>query len=155
LQKLSIDLVRVSFSSPHNENIDENVIIRRIHAHIPSLQIPGAAPVNALVPVNRQVTAMGAPSAVNEVRISGSFMIYGSDLVEIALFHLIMNDPLFSAYLYLDEGGKSFAEKTRLNIHYRGASTDLGESRGQYRTDANGKKKLKRRSKHKRKRKKF
>lgn len=123
------NLVRVLFSSPHTETVDENTLIRRIHSHLPGLPAP------------QQQT-------INEVRISGSFMIYNTDLVEATLFHLIMNDPLFSAYLYLEEGGKSFAEKTRLNIHYRGASADIGDSQKSYRTDPGklSKRKSKRRS---------
>jgi hypothetical protein len=120
------NLMRVLFSSPQTETVDKNTLIRRIHSHIPGLPAPRR-------------------EAINELRISGSFMIYGIDLIEATLFHLIMNDPLFSAYLYLEEGGKSFAEKTRLNIHYRGASADLGESQKSYKTD-NKKRKIKKRS---------
>jgi hypothetical protein len=100
-----LNIVRVLFSSPHSDDINENTLINRIHTHLPTFPLP-------------------QKQAINEVRISGSFMIYNTDLVEATLFHLIMNDPLFSSYLYLEESGKSFAEKTRLNIHYRSASSD-------------------------------
>lgn len=128
-------ILRMTFSAPTTESVDETTIIQRIHSHLPMLPAPQAAV--------RPGSPIGASSQINEVRISGSFMIYGTDLVEVALFHLIMNDPLFSTYLYLDESNKSFAEKTRLNIHYRGVSTEIGESRGAYRTDPTGKKKRK------------
>jgi hypothetical protein len=114
--------IRVFFSSPNTKSVNENTLIRRIHKHIPGLPPP-----------QKQM--------INELRISGSFMIYNTDLVEATLFHLIMNDPLFSAYLYLEESGKSFAEKTRLNIHYRGALIDIGENQDPSRKDNKNKSK--------------
>lgn len=101
----TLNIIRVTFTSPHNNDVNENVMIERIHEHLPGLPVP-------------------QKEAIKEVRISGSFLIYNMDLVDATFFHLIMNDPLFSSYLYIEESGKSFAEKTRLNIHYRGASTD-------------------------------
>jgi hypothetical protein len=121
----SENILRIVFTSPRTDEVDENVMIDRLHRHLPTLY---------------------KPKIWNDLRISGSFIIYNMTLIQVALFHLIMNDPLFSNYLYLEEAGKSFAEKTRLNIHYRGANTDLSEGRGSYRIDKNGRKKLKRKS---------
>lgn len=131
-------ILRMTFSAPITESIDETTIMQRIHAHLPMLPVPQDAA--------RPGSPIGVSSQINEIRISGSFVIYGTDLIHIVLFHIIMNDPIFSTYLYLDENSKSYAEKSRINIHYRGISTDIGESRGAYQIDANGKKKTKRRS---------
>lgn len=119
------NVIRVVFTAPRTDEVDENVMIERLHRHLPTLP---------------------RPASWTDLRISGSFIIYNMTLIQVALFHLIMNDPLFSTYLYLEEAGKSFAEKTRLNIHYRGASTDLSEGRGSFRIDSSGKKRLKRKS---------
>jgi len=103
-------VLRITIFAPHSELVDENTIINRVHQHLPSDKLPRPK-----------------PEMIKETRISGNFSIYGAELIEIILFHLIMNDPLFSSYLYLEEGVKSFAEKTRLNIHYRSTSTDITE----------------------------
>ena len=97
--------LRVWFSSPHSEEINENTLIRRIHNHISGLSLP-------------------PKQSINEVRISGSFMIYNIDLIEVTFSHLIMNDPLFKSYLYLEEGIKLSTKKSGIRIHYRGVSVD-------------------------------
>ena len=113
-----LNIIRVTFKSPRNAEVDEKVIIERIHRHIPDLVPP-------------------LPNQIRELRVSGNFVIYQVGLIDISLLHLIMNDPLFSTYLYLEESGKSFANKDRLNIRYRGASAELDEGKG-YRTSEKG-----------------
>lgn len=98
-------IIRVAFFSPRSEFINEQILIDRIHSH---LELP-KPPADKII----------------EKRVGGNFIAYNIDLVEIVLFQLIMNDSLFSSYLYIEEGVKSFAEKKRLNIHYRGASTEV------------------------------
>jgi hypothetical protein len=140
-----LNIIRVLFSSPHTDAVDETHLIERIHTHLPSLPRPNVPLTQEqMLRCQSQGILPTQLVPINEVRISGSFYIYNVDLIEPILFHLIMNDPLFSAYLYLEEGGKSFAEKTRLNIHYREASTDLSDIQKSYGTDQT---KLKRKSK--------
>lgn len=140
-----LNVIRVFFSSPHTDAVDETHLIERIHTHLPSLPRPNVQLTQQqMLQCQSQGILPTQFIPINEVRISGSFYIYNVDLIEPVLFHLIMNDPLFSAYLYLEEGGKSFAEKTRLNIHYRGVSADLSDTQKSQRTDSN---KLKRKSK--------
>lgn len=140
-----LNIVRILFSSPHTDLVNETHLIERIHSHLPCLPQPNIPLTQEqMVQCQGNGLILNQVIPINEVRISGSFYIYNVDLVEPTLFHLIMNDPLFSAYLYLEESGKSFAEKTRLNIHYRGASTDLNDKQKGYRTDPN---KLSRKSK--------
>lgn len=114
-------LIRVKFKSPQTEDVSPQTIINRIHRHVPMLTLPG-------VPAPETDSLTGAPQNVREVQISGMFSVYQTLISEVPFFDLIMNDALFSSYLYLEESGKSLAEKTRLNIHYRGVSTELNPS---------------------------
>jgi len=118
IQEPQNTIVRVRFKTPKTEYVDETAMMRRIHAHVPGLPIPGA---EATLPD----ILTGQPDSFQESQISGSFSIYNINLIEVIFFDLVMNDPLFSSYLYLEESGKSFAEKTRLTIHYRGAASDV------------------------------
>jgi hypothetical protein len=111
-------LIRVRFMAPQTDQVNEETIMRRIHNHIPGLTMPGTSS-------NLPDILTGQPESIEELQVSGGFIIYNINLVELIFFDLVMNDPLFSSYLYLEESGKSFAEKTRLNIHYRGAATDV------------------------------
>lgn len=54
-----------------------------------------------------------------EVRVRGSFNVEDVDICEPVLHFLILSDPKFSRYLYIEESTHSRAEKKRLNIHYR------------------------------------
>lgn len=54
-----------------------------------------------------------------EVRISGEFTIYELAFNRAILLDLILNNPLFSAYLYVDEVAKPSADKNRDHIHYK------------------------------------
>jgi len=54
-----------------------------------------------------------------EVRISGEFTIYELAFNRAVLLDLILNNPLFSAYLYVDEVAKPSADKNRDHIHYK------------------------------------
>ncbi len=102
-------VIRVTVNAPFTEEINQNVMIDRLHQHISALPKP-------------------PEKAINENRISGNFTIYNADVIEESFLHLIMNDPLFSSYLYLEEAQKSFAVKQRLIIHYRGAIADKANS---------------------------
>jgi len=54
-----------------------------------------------------------------EVNVHGTFYIYGIEISEISLLDIILTDPLFYTYLYIDESNLSYANKVRLYIHYR------------------------------------
>lgn len=103
------NLVRFTISAPRNEFVDEWTLIRRIHEHI--------GPEYSL------------PTEVNEVRLSGDFRLYNVDLEPEFMSYLIMNDKLFSTYLYMDESSKSktFPFKPRFNIQYKGEHKEIGQ----------------------------
>ncbi|SNW62995.1 VETF-like early transcription factor large subunit [Orpheovirus IHUMI-LCC2] len=54
-----------------------------------------------------------------EVRLGGYFYIYNCEVDEYSLLHAIMNDKLFSTYLYVEESIKPYAEKKRLGLHFK------------------------------------
>lgn len=63
---------------------------------------------------------------ITEIRISGEFDIFlGEDLRDYILLHEILNNPIFTTYLYIDERQKAYPEKKRITIHYRSI---LGEA---------------------------
>lgn len=62
---------------------------------------------------------------ITEISISGNFTVFVEEpVIEYILFHLILNDPTFTAYLYIDEHITPAPEKTRLTIHYRGLTEE-------------------------------
>ena len=102
------NLVRVSVTAPRIEgSLSEGDIIARIHAHLPGLPIP-------------------LPQNVRQKKITGTFTLPEKNLYEIPLLELVMNNPLFSTYLYMDETGKTYAEKNVFSLHYRGLDADFG-----------------------------
>lgn len=115
------NILRMVFTSPIGEGIDPSFMMNRIHAHLPLLPLPGAevTPEALVFP----------PGPAKELRVAGTFTIYNVDLIETVLLHLIMVDPLFSSYLYLDESSRSFADRSRFTIHYRSMAVDLTKSK--------------------------
>jgi hypothetical protein len=104
-------VVRVTIDAPYTSEVDQNTIIDRLHQHVPGLPRP-------------------PERAISENRISGSFTVYNINIIDEIFLHLVMNNPLFNTYLYVEESQKSFAVKQRLIIHYRGAISDpTGTSR--------------------------
>ena len=63
---------------------------------------------------------------ITETRISGEFDIFlDEELLDYVLLEEILNNPIFTAYLYVDERQKAYPEKKRITIHYRSI---LGEA---------------------------
>lgn len=128
MEKLS--LVRVTVPSPRYQDFGEKDLIQRVHASLPSLPMPDTEITDEQVAeTQRHGFRLEGVIPSREVKITGSFYIYNVDIVELALYDIITNDPLFSTYLYIEESTKSFVEKTRLNIHYRGVMVNQGEKK--------------------------
>lgn len=106
LEGTNESLVRVGFESPQTDAVNENTVIDRLREHVPALP---------------------APTTIREVSVGGSFRIYNLTLIGPLFFHFVMNDPVFSAYLYLEETGSSFAEKNKVNVNYRGTATEVND----------------------------
>jgi hypothetical protein len=86
---------------------DENIAFRRTQAALPNLNF----------------------GAGKEVKVGGSFNIWGIGYDESSLLHLILNDPVMNVYLYVEENMKAFAFKKRVDIHYRSILSDQEEGR--------------------------
>ena len=56
---------------------------------------------------------------ISRNRISGSFFIYNLQINEFYLADMILNDPILSTYLYIEESQKVFSDRKRIIIHYR------------------------------------
>lgn len=101
-------IIRTTIQSPVTEEVNPQVMIKRLLEHIPTF--------NFEIPER----------AIHENRISGSFVIYNTGILDEIFLHLVTNDPLFSNYLYVEEAQKTFAAKQRLIVHYRGVAAGEG-----------------------------
>lgn len=90
----------LTITGPITQTHDEQFMVQRVQEALPSLTL----------------------GPTQEVRVAGEFDIYGVSLVEPILLHMLLNQPLMSTYLYIDESLKDYAEKKRLNIHYKSLS---------------------------------
>lgn len=54
-----------------------------------------------------------------EIRAIANFTIYDLEIVSTVLLQLILNEPLFNNYLYIEESIIAFADKERLDIHFK------------------------------------
>ena len=54
-----------------------------------------------------------------ELNVQGVFHVYGLEINELSFLDLVLNNPLFNSYLYVDERDKSALLKKRLTLHYR------------------------------------
>src|SRR5207245_247431 len=93
-------------TGPITQDHDEQFMVRRVQEALPSLTL----------------------GPTQEVRVAGEFDIYGVSLVEPILLDMLLNQPLMSTYLYIDESLKDYAEKKRLNIHYKSLSDPTVET---------------------------
>ena len=60
-----------------------------------------------------------------EIKVGGYFQIYSSYYSQIAFSDMILNDPVLSTYLFLDENQKLLADKKKFDIHFKSiASTE-------------------------------
>ena len=60
-----------------------------------------------------------------ETRVRGHFMIEGLEVTDASLHMTLLNHPVFSTYLTIEESEGSRAEKTRLNLHYRAVGSEF------------------------------
>lgn len=59
------------------------------------------------------------PDTVSYTTVRGYFQIYALEINEISFLDMILNDPLFNAYLYVDERSEPMALKKSMTLHYR------------------------------------
>jgi hypothetical protein len=62
--------------------------------------------------------------------ISGSYQMFDVEIAETSFVDMIMNDELFSNYLYVKETTNSFGEKKRLAFHFRGVERETSSTDG-------------------------
>lgn len=66
-----------------------------------------------------------------EIRISAEFDIFlREEIQDYILLHEILNNPTFTAYLYVEERQKAYPEKKRITIHYRSILGEAMEKTG-------------------------
>ena len=70
------------------------------------------------------VSDLEPPKDLNEDKITGTFYIYGTSYDENVLHYLLLNNPLFSSYLYIKESTKPLALKKRVVLNYRATITE-------------------------------
>ena len=58
-------------------------------------------------------------SPQQELNVRGNFMMQGLNVNYFVLADIILNNPLFSKHVYMDESSSVLSQKTRLNIHYK------------------------------------
>lgn len=87
-----------------NQVIDEKELFARLELGLPDLQI----------------------RYINSIKNKGSFDMYGLDIDETSLLHIILDDN-FSTFLYTEERLRPFAYKHRLDIHFREIFSRVGE----------------------------
>lgn len=81
----------------------------------------------SLVLARIQQTLPISISDSSEMRVGGEFIIFGVWYDELTLIHSILNNLALSAYLYIDESSKSYAEKKRMVVHYSSVIEGLEE----------------------------
>ena len=59
-----------------------------------------------------------------ELKVKGEFDIWGFELDETSLLHMVLCDSIMNVYLYNEEANKAFAFKKHLKINYRSIFTD-------------------------------
>lgn len=98
----------LSFRTPIIQPNQEKIMIDRIQAVFPDLDF-------------------GEP---RETRIGGNFTISGLELQIPSLLHLILIDPLMNQYIYAEESLLTYADKSRLTLHYRSVIDTPSEETG-------------------------
>lgn len=92
---------KISVTSPRIEDtISERDIIQRIHQHLTFVPLPNF-------------------TTLKQKKITGTFSILNVKWYDTLFLELVMNDPIFSPFLYMDETSKVYAEKTVLTLHYK------------------------------------
>lgn len=92
-------------SSEMDLDLDERIAAQRIQAALPSL-------------------VLGQPA---EAKVRGKFDILSVQIDDVSFIDMILNDPLFSIYLYIEESIRPYALKRRLDIHFRSLLSDQTE----------------------------
>lgn len=100
------ETLQITINSPRRKDVTEWTLIERLHDHVDH-------PLLIRKPEKHEV---------KELEIGGYFMIYNANFNHYLLSYLIMNDPLFSSFIYLEETSKNFPFQPAYNIHYRGVS---------------------------------
>ena len=85
-------------SSPITPYLDENFVIQRVSSLFPSLDFN----------VKHR-----------EVKVSGRFNVYNVEISDYTFMDMILNNPIMSTYLFVEESLKSYANKKRMGIRYK------------------------------------
>ena len=64
----------------------------------------------------------------HDIKVSGSFVIYEVEYIEILFYMSITTDEILSTYLYVDESINAYPFKQRINYHYRDSQNADSES---------------------------
>lgn len=104
----------ITIESPIGENVNKNLVNNEAIAH---QRIFDAFP------------SLSFGNMGKETKISGDFNIWGLEIDETVFLDMILLEPLFNVYLYIEEKFKPFALKKRLDIHYRSIFTDISEGK--------------------------
>jgi len=92
-------------SNENNLDLDERIAAQRIQQALPTL-------------------LLGQPS---EAKVRGKFDVLNVRINDVSFIDMILNDPLFSIYLYIEESIRPYALKRRLDIHFRSLLSDQTE----------------------------
>lgn len=68
-----------------------------------------------------------------DASLGGSFTIEGADINKPSFFHMLLVQPLFSTYLYIEESTKPAAFKKKLDLHYLSLFVEEGHETKQQR----------------------
>jgi hypothetical protein len=100
----------LTVSSPITPTQTETLVLERLRSSIPMLIF----------------------GATREIKVRGTFYLYDFEISEVSLLDIILNDPLMSTYLYVEESIYSYAQKKRLYIHYKSllSSTEFRRTSG-------------------------
>lgn len=108
--------LKVSLDSPYKDNvITEQDIIERLHQHLPTLPNPLLLSYNPSLPF---IEVSG--NRIREVEVGGSFSVFDVNYIEFLFIDLLFLNRLFSTYLYIDETGQPYPDKSNISINFRG-----------------------------------
>lgn len=105
------------------------VTVYDLGANTINIEAPQTGTMNETVASDRIIDALPLIDLGEgkETSVKGDFVVWNAEVSEISLLHMILLDPLFNIYLYVEESSRAFAYKRYLNIHYRSLLIDVKE----------------------------
>jgi hypothetical protein len=95
-----------------------------------NLVVPSPTADEGIARMRQRITSAFPMLSLNEgkeTRIKGYFEVEKVVIDDTILHYLLLNHPLYNAYLSVDESDHSRAEKSRINIHYRPPDREVSE----------------------------